>query len=113
MFPHEQKQFFFCLGNLLDWDVIEMPVRSGVNADNLIGHVHRPKLRLFQQFDHAVSAIELSLSRLVEFGSQLGKSFQFAAGSMTGMTQEEYAEMMINGGRSVEGNRYKGEQENG
>lgn len=34
-----------------------------------------------------------------------GKSFQFAAGSMTGMTQEEYAQMMINGGRSPEGVR--------
>jgi protocatechuate 4,5-dioxygenase alpha chain len=33
------------------------------------------------------------------------KSFQFAAGSMTGMTQEEYAQMMINGGRSPEGVR--------
>lgn len=34
-----------------------------------------------------------------------GKSFQFAAGSMTGMTQDEYAQMMINGGRSPEGVR--------
>ena len=33
------------------------------------------------------------------------KSFQFAAGSMTGMTQEEYAEMMLKGGRSPEGVR--------
>ena len=33
------------------------------------------------------------------------KSFQFAAGSMTGMSQEEYAQMMINGGRSPEGVR--------
>lgn len=33
------------------------------------------------------------------------KSFQFAAGSMTGMTQEAYAQMMINGGRSPEGQR--------
>jgi protocatechuate 4,5-dioxygenase alpha chain len=41
------------------------------------------------------------------------KSFQFAAGSMTGMTQEEYAEMMLKGGRSIEGNRYKGEKKNG
>jgi protocatechuate 4,5-dioxygenase alpha chain len=38
-----------------------------------------------------------------------GKSFQFAAGSMTGMTQDEYAEMMLKGGRSIEGNRYVGE----
>lgn len=28
-----------------------------------------------------------------------GKSFQHAAASMTGMTQEAYAEMMLNGGR--------------
>ena len=42
-----------------------------------------------------------------------GKSFQFAAGSMTGMTQEKYAEMMLEGGRSIEGNRHKGEKPNG
>ena len=34
-----------------------------------------------------------------------GQSFQFAAGSMTGMTPEEYAQMMVNGGRSPEGVR--------
>ena len=28
---------------------------------------------------------------------------------MTGMTEEEYRNMMIKGGRSVEGNRYVGE----
>ncbi|OYW46894.1 MAG: protocatechuate 4,5-dioxygenase subunit alpha [Sphingomonadales bacterium 32-68-7] len=33
------------------------------------------------------------------------KSFQFAAGSMTGMTQDEYAEMMLKGGRSPQGQR--------
>jgi protocatechuate 4,5-dioxygenase alpha chain len=33
------------------------------------------------------------------------KSFQFAAGSMTGMTQEDYTEMMLKGGRSPEGQR--------
>ncbi|MEN7537896.1 protocatechuate 4,5-dioxygenase subunit alpha [Aurantiacibacter flavus] len=34
-----------------------------------------------------------------------GKSFQFAAGSMTGMTQEDYAKMMIDGGRAPQGVR--------
>ena len=34
-----------------------------------------------------------------------GQSFQTAAGSMTGMTPDEYAQMMINGGRSPEGVR--------
>ncbi len=38
-----------------------------------------------------------------------GKSFQQMAGSMTGMTEDEYRNMMINGGRSVEGNRFVGE----
>ena len=38
-----------------------------------------------------------------------GNSFQFAAASMTGMTQQEYAEMMIKGGRPAEGNRFKSE----
>ena len=33
------------------------------------------------------------------------KSFQYAAGSMTGMSHEDYAEMMIKGGRSPEGVR--------
>lgn len=34
-----------------------------------------------------------------------GQSFQYAAGSMTGMTPDEYAQMMIAGGRSPEGVR--------
>jgi protocatechuate 4,5-dioxygenase alpha chain len=42
---------------------------------------------------------------LAKLFSTDGKSFQFAAGSMTGMTQEEYAQMMINGGRSPDGQR--------
>jgi protocatechuate 4,5-dioxygenase alpha chain len=42
-----------------------------------------------------------------------GKSFQFAAASMTGMTQEEYAQMMVNGGRSPDGYRFKKERQNG
>jgi protocatechuate 4,5-dioxygenase alpha chain len=42
-----------------------------------------------------------------------GKSFQYAAALMTGMTQEDYAKMMLSGGRSVENNRYKGEKSDG
>ena len=40
-----------------------------------------------------------------------GKSFQYAAASMTGMSQEAYAEMMIKGGRSPDGYRTKKERE--
>lgn len=46
---------------------------------------------------------------LAKLGATLGKSFQQLAGSMTGMTEEEYRDMMISGGRSPEGNRHLGE----
>ena len=46
---------------------------------------------------------------LAKLGATHGKSFQQMAGSMTGMTEEEYRDMMIKGGRSAEGNRRVGE----
>ena len=46
---------------------------------------------------------------LAKLGATHGKSFQQMAGSMTGMSEIEYRDMMIAGGRSVEGNRYVGE----
>jgi protocatechuate 4,5-dioxygenase alpha chain len=49
---------------------------------------------------------------LAKLGATLGKSFQQMAGSMTGMTEDEYRAMMIGGGRSVEGNRRIGEDGN-
>lgn len=49
---------------------------------------------------------------LAKIFSTDGISFQDAASTMTGMTVEEYKQMMLNGGRSIEGNRYK-EKSNG
>ena len=49
---------------------------------------------------------------LAKLGATHGKSFQQMAGSMTGMTELEYRDMMIGGGRSVEGNRVIGENGN-
>jgi len=46
---------------------------------------------------------------LAKIGATDGKSFQQMAGSMTGMTEDEYRDMMVNGGRSIEGNRRLGE----
>ena len=46
---------------------------------------------------------------LAKLGATHGKSFQQMAGSMTGMTEMEYRDMMVGGGRSVEGNRVVGE----
>ena len=40
-----------------------------------------------------------------KLGATLGKSFQYIAAEMSGVTQQEYADMMLNGGRTPEGNR--------
>jgi protocatechuate 4,5-dioxygenase, alpha chain len=37
---------------------------------------------------------------LAKIGATDGRSFQYMAASMTGMTQEEYAKMMLGGGRT-------------
>ena len=42
-----------------------------------------------------------------KLGATDGHSFQHLAAVMTGSTQDDYAEMMLAGGRSVEGNRSK------
>jgi protocatechuate 4,5-dioxygenase, alpha chain len=47
---------------------------------------------------------------LAKIGATDGRSFQFMAASMTGMSQEEYAKMMIQGGRSARGNQSNGEE---
>jgi len=47
---------------------------------------------------------------LAKIGATDGKSFQQMAGSMTGMSEEEYRNMMVGGGRPIEGNRYTGEK---
>ena len=56
----------------------------------------------------------ISLGANIYFLSKLfstdGKSFQYMAASMTGMSQEAYAQMMLEGGRSPEGNRYIGDK---
>jgi protocatechuate 4,5-dioxygenase, alpha chain len=56
-------------------------------------------------------------NRMIELGGNIyflaklfssdGLSFQHVAALMTGSTQEQYAQMMLHGGRSVEGNRSK------
>jgi protocatechuate 4,5-dioxygenase alpha chain len=60
-------------------------------------------------------------NRMIELGGNIyftaklgatdGKSFQYLAAAMTGMSQEDYAAMMASGGRSPEGNRFRSEWE--
>lgn len=48
---------------------------------------------------------------LAKLGATLGMSFQYMAGAMSGMSQEEYRKMMVEGGRHIEGNRSKSEKQ--
>jgi protocatechuate 4,5-dioxygenase alpha chain len=67
-------------------------------------------LRKFPMSDEQRRAVlDRDLGGNIYFTSKIaacdGLSFQNIAAEMTGMTQEEYLQMMISGGRSVEGNR--------
>ena len=69
--------------------------------------------------DQKQAVLARDLNRCIELGGNIyflakigatdGRSFQQMAGSMTGMTEQEYRDMMIGGGRRVEGNRKLGE----
>ena len=48
---------------------------------------------------------------LAKIFSTDGLSFQYAASTMTGVSEAEYLQMMLAGGRSPEGNRYRHEWE--
>ena len=70
--------------------------------------------------DQREAALNQEWNRLLELGGNIyytsklaayhGINFQQLAGLMTGMG-ESYREMMVGGGRSIEGNRYKSEWE--
>ena len=71
--------------------------------------------------DQKQAVLARDLNRCLELGSNIyflaklgatdGRSFQYMAASMTGMTQEEYAAMMLAGGRGIQGNRRTGEKQ--
>lgn len=56
----------------------------------------------------------LKLGANIYHMSKLGgtdkRTFQYLAGCMAGMSQEDYRKMMLQGGRPLEGNRSKAEQ---
>jgi protocatechuate 4,5-dioxygenase, alpha chain len=67
------------------------------------------------------SILDRDWNRMIELGGNIyftaklgatdGLSFQQIAAKMTGMSQQEYADMMASGGRPVAGNRFQSEWE--
>ena len=62
------------------------------------------------------AVLDRDYNRVIELGGNVyffaklfftdEQSFEIGAASMTGMSQQEYREMMLSGGRSAEGNRF-------
>ena len=61
-------------------NVVEVALGAGEEAHDLVGRAHRLVLRLLEQLDHAIAAVELALGRLVELGAELGERLQLAEG---------------------------------
>lgn len=69
--------------------------------------------------DQREAVVNQEWNRLLELGGNIyytsklgafhGINFQGLAGIMTGMGRDAYRKMMVDGGRTVEGNRYKSE----
>jgi protocatechuate 4,5-dioxygenase alpha chain len=63
------------------------------------------------------AVLQRDWNRMIELGGNIyflaklfstdGKSFQYTAAQMTGLSQEQYAQMMLAGGRPIDGNRSK------
>lgn len=70
--------------------------------------------------DQKQAVLDRDYNRMISLGGNIyflakiflsdGQSFEQTAATMTGVSREEYRAMMLSGGRSPEGNRYKGEQ---
>ena len=84
----------------------------------------RAYVKTFAVTDEQLEAIlAREWNRMLELGGNIyytsklgatdGLSFQQLAAKMTGSTQAGYAEMMLRGGRSVEGNRSRSERRDG
>ena len=69
------------------------------------------------------AVLDRDYNRVIELGGNVyffaklfftdEQSFEIGAASMTGMSPEDYREMMLSGGRSIEGNLYKKDDDDG
>ncbi len=101
---------------------------SLMKADNRTAFKADERTYLEQRFPHMSpeqkqAILDRDWNRMIELGGNIyftaklgatdGMSFQQLAAAMTGMSQQDYAEMMLKGGRTPEGNRFKSEWEAG
>jgi protocatechuate 4,5-dioxygenase alpha chain len=90
---------------------------SADNRKEFLADEHKYLLKYPMSEDARQAVMKRAWNKLLELGAVSyalaklaftdGHSYQYMAAEMTGMTQQEYADMMIHGGRSVEGWRSK------
>ncbi|HVO48876.1 MAG TPA: protocatechuate 4,5-dioxygenase subunit alpha [Steroidobacteraceae bacterium] len=101
--------------NMFCMSLMKAENRNAFKADEA---AYLQKFPMTQEQREAV--LKRDWGRMIELGGNIyflsklfstdGLSFQHVAATMTGLTQEQYAQMMLHGGRSVQGNRSKSEQ---
>ena len=115
------RLFFFCLLDYLHLNQFCISLRLQKNRD-AFNNDEKNYLDKYPMTDAQREAvINRDWNLLLELGGNIyytsklaandGINFQNLAGRMTGMGVEAYREMMVNGGRSIEGNRTKSEWE--
>jgi protocatechuate 4,5-dioxygenase alpha chain len=100
--------------NMFCMSLMKAENRSAFKADE------RAYLQRFAMTEAQRAAVlERDWNRMIALGGNIyflaklfssdGHSFQYVAAQMTGMSQEQYAQMMLAGGRPPEGNRHRSE----
>ena len=109
---HRSRQGYHL--NMFCMSLMKEPNREAFRADQ------RAYLAKFPMTtEQAQSVLDRDWNRMLELGGNIyytsklaacdGLSFQQIAAIMTGSTQDDYARMMLDGGRPPEGNRSKSE----
>jgi protocatechuate 4,5-dioxygenase, alpha chain len=107
VFDAEQSRKGYHL-NMFCMSLMKAPHRERFRADE---RAYLDEWPMSEEQKQAV--LDRDYNRMIALGGNIyflaklfatdGKSFQYAAALMTGMSQEEYARMMLNGGRAFEG----------
>jgi protocatechuate 4,5-dioxygenase alpha chain len=104
-------------GYQLNQFCISLRLRANRDAFNADENAYLDQYPMTQ--DQRQAVLDRDWNRLLELGGNIyytsklaandGINFQQLAGLMTGMGNEAYRKMMVEGGRSPEGNRYQSE----
>jgi len=89
----------FCMSLMKEANRVRFKADEGAYLDEWPMTAEQKQAVLDRDYNRMIS-LGGNIYFLAKIFSTDGKSFQYAAATMTGMSQEEYAQMMLDGGRS-------------